>query len=157
MRWIISPLQIILKLLIAAIFIAACAAAVYVWRSYPTLDGVVQAPGLKAAAQVNRDAADVTHIRAANVQDAAFALGYVHAQERSWQLEFNRRLMHGRLSELFGPQTLDTDRLMRGLGLMQAAQAQWRGLPSDVRAGLTAYADGINSFHASSSQALPGP
>jgi penicillin G amidase len=155
MRWIVSPLQVILKLLIATIVIAICAAAIYVWRSYPTLDGVVQAPGLKAAVQVNRDAADVTHIKAANVQDAAFALGYVHAQERSWQLEFNRRLMHGRLSELFGPQTLDTDRLMRGLGLMQAARAQWRGLPSDVRASLTAYADGINSFHASTSQALP--
>jgi penicillin G amidase len=155
MRWIFSPIKLVLKLLIAAFFIAVCALAVYVWRSYPTLDGTLQAPGLQAAVQVNRDAADVTHIEAANVRDAAFALGYVHAQERSWQLEFNRRLMHGELSELFGPQTLDTDRLMRGLGLMQAARAQWRGLSSDARAGLVAYADGINSFHASSRQALP--
>ena len=57
----------------------------------------------------------MTHIRANNPQDAWFAMGYVHAQERTWQLEFNRRVMHGRLSEVFGEATLETDKLMRAL------------------------------------------
>ena len=65
-------------------------------------------------------------------------------------LEFNRRVMHGELSEVFGTATLDTDRLLRRLGIMRAAQAQWNGLPADERELIAAYARGINAFHASS-------
>jgi penicillin amidase len=137
------------------VLLAAAASAIYVWRSFPTLDGELRVPGLSAPVQVRRDASDVTHIDAQSVADAYFALGYIHAQERSWQLEFNRRVMHGELSEVFGPATLDTDRLLRRLGIMRAAQAQWEGLPAEARALITAYANGINAFHATSSQALP--
>ena len=130
-------------------------AAVYVWRSFPKLDGEMRAPGLLSPVQVRRDAADVTHIEAQSLADACFALGWVHAQERGWQLEFNRRVMHGELSEVFGGATLDTDKLMRTLGIMQAAQGQWERLPADAKALLEAYAKGINSFHAQAGQALP--
>ena len=119
------------------------------------MDGQIQAAGLNAPVQVRRDASDVTHIEAQSLADAYFALGYVHAQERSWQLEFNRRVMEGALSEVFGATTLDTDRLMRKLGIMRAAQAQWERLPPQSQSLLEAYARGINSFHAESSQALP--
>ena len=140
----------------AALLLAAgLAAGTYVWRSHPALDGEIRAPGLQAAVQVRRDPSDVTHIEAKSLADAAFAIGYVHAQERSWQLEFNRRLMHGELSEVFGPATLETDRTLRRLGIMRAAQAQWQGLPKDAQDLITAYARGINAFHATSSQALP--
>jgi penicillin amidase len=144
-----------LKALAALLVLVALAAGVYVWRAFPQLDGELKAPGLKAPVQVRRDEADVTHIQAQTLADAYFAVGWVHAQERSWQLEFNRRVMHGRLSEAFGPAALDTDRLMRKLGITRAAQAQWERLPPDTQALITAYAQGINAFHASSAQALP--
>ncbi len=127
----------------------------YVWRSMPQLDGTLNAVGLSQAVTIKRDASDVTHIEAKNDRDAAFALGYVHAQERSWQLEFNRRIMHGRLSEFLGEPTLETDKLMRTLGIMEIAKAQFANLPAAVKDGLQAYSDGINAFHATSSQALP--
>lgn len=144
-----------LAALLALLLLAAAAAAVYVWRSHPTLDGEIRAPGLKAPVQLRRDASDVTHIQAQSLADAYFALGWVHAQERGWQLEFNRRVMHGRLSELFGPATLDTDRTLRKLGVLQAARAQWERLPPATQDLLAAYANGINTFHAHASQALP--
>ncbi|AMO22334.1 penicillin acylase family protein [Ramlibacter solisilvae] len=144
-----------LKGLLALLLLSLVAGGIYAWRSFPTLDGDIRAPGLTAPVQVRRDGSDVTHIEAQSQADASFAIGYVHAQERSWQLEFNRRVMHGELSEVFGPRTLETDRLMRRLGIMRAAQAQWERLPAESQALLQAYARGINAYHASSAQALP--
>ncbi|HVZ45282.1 MAG TPA: penicillin acylase family protein [Ramlibacter sp.] len=148
-------MKIALRGLAALLAALGLAAAVYVWRAFPALDGELKAPGLAASVQVRRDASDVTHIEAKSVADAYFALGYVHAQERGWQLEFNRRVMHGELSEVFGPATLETDRTLRKLGVMRAAQAQYERLPLDAQALLQAYARGIDAFHATSSQALP--
>ncbi|PKO67254.1 MAG: penicillin amidase [Betaproteobacteria bacterium HGW-Betaproteobacteria-16] len=133
----------------------AAALGVYVYRSLPVLDGDLVAPGLTQPVQVSRDDADVTHIEAASERDAWFALGYVHAQERGWQLEFNRRVMHGQLSEILGEATLETDKLLRTLGVMEAAQRQLAALPPDAQQAVQAYADGINAFYASSTQALP--
>lgn len=144
-----------LKALAALLLLVAAACAVYVWRTFPQLDGEIKAPGLKAPVQVRRDGADVTHIQAQTLADAYFALGWIHAQERGWQLEFNRRVMHGRLSEAFGPAALDTDRTMRKLGIVPSARAQWERLPPETQGLLAAYAQGINGFHATSSQALP--
>lgn len=141
--------------LVATALLAGAAVAVYVQRSFPALDGRLQASGLAQAVQVRRDAADVTHIEAATPFDAWYALGYVHAQERTWQLEFNRRLMHGELSELFGPAALDTDRLMRTLDIVGAARRQYAGLPLFAREALQAYSRGINAFHQHRTQALP--
>lgn len=121
----------------------------------PVLDGRLALAGLQAPVQVRRDAADVTHVLAQNPHDAWRALGHVHAQERAWQLEFNRRLMHGTLSEILGPSTLDTDKLMRGLAIREAAQAQLEGLPPVAREALLAYADGINGFFAARDRRLP--
>ncbi len=143
-----------LWLFLALLVLAAAAAGIYVNRTFPALDGELKAAGLKAPVSVSRDAADVTHIKAQTPQDAWFAIGYVHAQERGWQLEFNRRVMHGELSEAFGPATLDTDKLLRTLGIMQAAERQWQGLPAEGKSAMQAYSDGINAFYAQSSQAL---
>ncbi len=139
-------------LLLAALL--AAAAAVYITRAFPALDGELRVAGLAASVSVERDGADVTHIKAASPRDAWLALGYVHAQERGWQLEFNRRVMHGELSEVLGQATLDTDKLMRTLGIMEAAERQWQVLPAEGRAALQAYSDGINAFYADSTQAL---
>jgi penicillin amidase len=136
------------------VLLLAAAVAIYVYRSFPALDGELQLGGLSAPVSMARDGADVTHIKARSPRDAWMALGYVHAQERGWQLEFNRRVMHGELSEVLGEATLDTDKLMRTLGIMEAAQRQWQGLPLEAKQALQAYSDGINAFHAGSAQAL---
>lgn len=136
------------------VLLLASAIGMYVYRSFPALDGELKVGGLSAAVSVARDDADVTHIKAQSPRDAWMALGYVHAQERGWQLEFNRRVMHGELSEVLGEATLDTDKLMRTLGIMEAAERQWLALPAEAKQALQAYSDGINAFHAGSAQAL---
>lgn len=140
--------------LLALAVLLAAALAVYANRALPALDGELKLPALAAPVTVARDAADVTHIQAQSPRDAWLALGYVHAQERGWQLEFNRRVMHGELSEVLGEATLETDKLMRALGIMEAAERQWQALPADGKAALQAYSDGINAFYAGSAQAL---
>ena len=139
---------------LALLALLLAGAAIYVARSFPTLDGELKTPGLQQPVAIERDRADVTHIKAQTAHDAWFAIGYVHAQERGWQLEFNRRVMHGELSEVLGEATLETDKLMRTLGVMRAAQKQFDGLSPDTQAALQAYADGINAFYANTAQAL---
>ena len=152
MQWFKRLVWTVLVLALAGLSVAV----VYVVRAQPLLDGRLAVAGLQAPVDVRRDGADVTHIRAQNEPDAWFTLGWVHAQERGWQLEFNRRVMHGQLSEVFGEATLDTDRLMRTLGIVRAAQRQWEGLPASAKTALQAYSDGINAFHARNTRA-PGP
>lgn len=150
MRWF-RPAVLVLSLVLA---VPLFAVAVYAWRSFPQVDGTLHVPGLNSPVTVRRDDADVTHIEATRADDAWMAMGYVHAQERGWQLEMNRRLMRGRLSEVFGPATLDTDLLMRTLGIAQAASAQLAALDGESRRALQAYSAGINAFFAHRTQAL---
>ncbi|TXH88743.1 MAG: penicillin acylase family protein [Rhodoferax sp.] len=152
MQWVKRAIWLLLVLAVGLL----SAAVIYTVRALPQLDGRLAVPGLQAGVDVRRDGADVTHIRAQSDQDAWFTLGWVHAQERGWQLEFNRRVMRGQLSEVFGEATLDTDKLMRTLGIMQAAQRQWEGLPPSAQAAVQAYSDGINAFHAGNTRPL-GP
>jgi penicillin amidase len=127
----------------------------WVFHTQPMYDGQLTSEGLKQPVNIKRDASDVVHIFAQSNRDAAFALGFAHAQDRSWQMEFNRRIMHGKLSEILGDVTLPTDKLMRTLGLMQVAQQQLDQLPVDVQEQLQAYSDGVNAFHANRPQGLP--
>lgn len=150
MRWVKASV----RWLAAALVLLALVLAVYAWRSLPAMDGELQLPGLRGPVQVQRDDADVTHILASDPRDAWMAMGYVHAQERGWQLEMNRRLMRGRLSEVFGKTTLETDLLMRTLGIRRAAQAQLAGVDEESRQALKAYSAGVNAFFAHRSQAL---
>ena len=113
MRWLTRFFFLLLLL----ILLGAVALSIYAWRSQPQTDGDLSLPGLRGAVQVQRDGSDVAHILATDPRDAWMAMGYVHAQERGWQLEFNRRLMRGQLSEVFGRSTLETDLLMRTLGI----------------------------------------
>ncbi len=145
----------IFKILMLGLLALALALGVWVFHTQPLYDGSLRSEGLSQPVQIKRDDADVVHIFAQSDRDAAFALGFAHAQDRSWQLEFNRRLMHGELSEILGEVTLPTDKLMRTLGLMQAAEQQLASLPADVREQLTAYSAGIQAFHANRPQGLP--
>ncbi|MDI9331993.1 MAG: penicillin acylase family protein [Alphaproteobacteria bacterium] len=144
-----------LLILSALTLLVLGATGIYVWRTLPQLDGEMKLHGLRAQVQIRRDSSDVTHIQAQSPQDVWFALGLVHAQERSWQLSFNRRVMHGTLSEILGPATLETDRLLRTLDIMGAARRQYAALPKVAQEALQRYSDGINAFHQQSTQALP--
>ena len=128
----------------------------WAYLSKARLDGTLKVSGLEQAVEITRDEADVAHIRAQNAADAWFSMGWLHASERGWQLAFNRRVVRGTLSELFGEATLPADRVLRTLGIRQAAEAQYAGLAPDVKAALQAYAQGINAYWAHTDR-LPTP
>src|SRR6266540_759184 len=93
-----------------------------------------------------RDADAVPHIFAATKADGLFGLGYVHAQDRLWQMEFQRRIGFGRLAEIFGATALPQDRFLRTVGFGRAARAAWQTLPERTKTEVNAYAAGINAF-----------
>ena len=119
---------------------------VYLRQSLPDVEGEITTTGLSAPVEVLRDKAGVPHIFAASESDAHFALGFVHAQDRLWQLEMNRRIAAGRLAEVVGPAGLETDRFIRALGVRRAAEANFARLDDETRAALEAYAAGVNAF-----------
>lgn len=133
----------------------AGAGRLYLSRSYPTDDGLVVAPGLSAAVEIYRDRWGVPHIYAQNAADLFFAQGYVHAQDRLWQMEFQRRAGRGRLAQVLGEAALESDRFFRTLGMSRAAAQDWEQLDETSRAALTAYAAGVNAFVASQRHRLP--
>jgi penicillin amidase len=119
------------------------------WRlhaSLPQARGTVVVPGLAHEVRIERDAHGVPHIVAATDRDAYFALGYAHAQDRLWQLELQRRIARGRLSEVLGKATVEQDVWFRTLGLERSARDAWAALGADAKASLQAYADGVNRF-----------
>jgi penicillin G amidase len=129
--------RVLLRLLVLASLLIVAAAGIYLYRVFPLLDGEQQVPGLDGPVRVARDHADVTHIQARSPRDAWFSLGYVHAQERGWQMEFNRRVMRGELSEAFGPATLEADKLHSGCCAGgRAAMARFAGGRARGGAGL---------------------
>jgi penicillin amidase len=127
----------------------------YARAAAPLHQGELILAGLRAEVRVVRDGDAVPHIEARSEDDALFALGFVHAQDRLWQLEFNRRIAQGRLAEILGPAGLETDRFLRTLGVARTATAVVANLDADTRAKLAAYAAGINAYLASRTQPLP--
>jgi penicillin amidase len=126
--------------------VSAVAAYVYFRQSLPTIDGSIGVAGITAPVEIVRDADAIPHILGATREDALFGLGYVHAQDRLWQMEFQRRIGFGRLSEIFGDVTVPEDRFLRTVGFGRAARAAWAQLPSDARAAVEAYIGGVNAF-----------
>lgn len=114
-------------------------------RSLPDTSGQAPAKGLGSPVTVHRDERGVPHIRAAGEADAAYALGYVHAQDRLFQLDAGRRLVFGELSELVGPEAAALDAFMQGLGLRARAEESLRALDPDTKVALAAYAEGVNA------------
>jgi Protein related to penicillin acylase len=95
--------------------------------------GTLKLPGLHNAVKVLRDRWSVPHIHAAGNHDLFMALGYVHAQDRLWQMELNRRTGHGRLAKVFGPVALDSDRFMRVPGFSRVVQQEHARLDDEIR------------------------
>src|SRR6185436_12849920 len=126
------------------LLVAAC--YVYLRQSLPQTKGEIRVPGLGATAEILRDRYGIPHIFAASPADASFALGFVHAQDRLWQMEMNRRIAAGRIAEVVGAAGLETDRFLRTLGVHRSAEANLRILDAETRQLLDAYAAGVNAF-----------
>ena len=124
-------------------------------RAFPQASGRIVLDGLEASVEVMRDRWGIPHIYAQHDRDLFFAQGFVHAQDRLWQMEFNRRVAGGRLSEIFGTTTLDTDRFLRTVGLRRAAEAEAAQLDEETKGVLDAYAAGVNAFITSRRGRLP--
>jgi penicillin amidase len=120
----------------------------YLWlrTSLPQTTGTIDLAGLQRDVEIMRDEHSIPHIFAATEADSAFALGFVHAQDRLWQMEFTRRTGAGRLSEIIGRETLETDRFVRTLGLYRLAEHQAAQLTGGSKRALNAYVDGVNAY-----------
>jgi len=146
MRTLLRVLLALLVIMLVTGLAGFGCAVVTVRHSWPQIDGTVHVGGLHAGATIVRDSWGVPHIYAASSHDLFFAQGYVHAQDRFWQMAFWRRAGCGRLSEILGESTLETDRLIRTLGLCRVAAKEVELLGQEERAVLEAYAQGVNAY-----------
>jgi penicillin amidase len=128
----------------------AAALAWHVHSKQPQRDGQLQLAGLQAAVTVRYDEFGVPHIEAQNEVDLYRALGFVHAQDRLFQMEMLRRLARGELAAILGPKLVETDRLFRTLGIRAHADAyaarEFAQIDTPAKRALLAYLDGVNQF-----------
>ena len=167
-------LFIILGVILALVAIVAIAGFFFVRSPFPDTDGKMQVPDAAAIAQglpeagetlqfstlqspvtVYRDEYGVPQIYADNLHDLFFAQGYVQAQDRLFQMDFQRRVGTGTLSEVLGEATLETDRFLRTLGTNRAAAKDLEVMSEETLSDLQAYADGVNAFISANQDSLP--
>ncbi len=141
--------------LLLLVIVAAAALWIYSRRVLPLTQGTMPLQGLRGEVRIERDADGIPTIKAASRDEALFGLGYVHAQDRLWQLETHRRIGSGRLAEAFGESALETDKFLRALGVRRMATEQWAQASAETRAALTAYSAGINAFVQNEMSARP--
>ena len=135
----------------------AATAAAWHWlarRPLPKQRGTIELDGLEGRVRVRRDRWGVPHIEADDRHDLYFAQGFVHGQDRLWQMDFYRRAVEGQVSEMAGEEGLPIDRLMRTLGIRRVAEREAAALDPELRALLERFCAGVNAAAASAS-ALP--
>jgi penicillin amidase len=135
--------------LIGLLAIALLLAGTGVWavrRPFAQYDGAARLAGLSAPVTVYRDDHGVPQVYAKTADDLYRAQGYVHAQERFWEMDFRRHVTAGRLAELFGQAQVTTDTYLRTMGWRRVAEQEWDLLSADSRRYLTAYAGGVNAW-----------
>ena len=146
----------ILLAVVAVMLVVAVGASVWAYRqiagSLPQLDGQVQVAGIRGPVTIERDSRGIPTIRAGNRLDVAFATGFVHAQDRFFQMDLLRRNSAGELAELVGPAVAPADRRVRVHRFRDAAQRVFAKADADERAPLEAYAAGVNAGLASLSK-----
>lgn len=139
----------LLRIVTGLVVLALLAAFILYWflaRSLAPHDEDFTLAGITAPVEIVRNNDAVPHIFGENDADTFFALGFVHAQDRLWQMTLMRRTVQGRLSEIFGPDTLKVDELMRRLDLYDLARASLDAQDEDTRQALDAYAAGVNAW-----------
>ena len=139
---LVLPVVIVLIPLVAVVGLLGAVTG----RSLPQTTGTLHFDGLHATVTVIRDRAGIAQIYADDAHDLFVGQGYVHAQERLWQMEVWRHIGAGGLSELFGEETLEQDRFIRTLDWRGSATRDYEATTDDVRAALQAYADGVNAY-----------
>ncbi len=137
--WLVSGL-VVLAILLSAFGVVTAR------RSFPQTDGNIQLSGLDGPVDVYRDGMGIPHIYATTLHDLFMAQGYVHAQDRFWQMDFWRHIGSGRLSEMFGKTQLDTDTFLRTLGWRQVAEQELASYDPESLAILNDYAEGVNAY-----------
>lgn len=138
-------------ILAVLVVLALVAAGLGVWtvqRSFPTTTGSITAAGLKSDVTVQRDERGIATITADTSEDLFFSQGYVHAQDRFWEMDFRRHLTSARLSELFGESQLGTDSFLRTLGWHRIAEEEYKAMGAEAREYYEAYAAGVNAYMA---------
>jgi penicillin G amidase len=131
---------------VVIVLAAVIAGAVWLVSSLPKTSGHIVVAGIGQPVEIIRDRRGVPHIYAADEADAFHALGFVHAQDRLFQMDFTRLAAQGRLSEVIGPALVDSDRFIRMLDLVGQAEATLQSLEPQWRRLLDAYAAGVNAF-----------
>ena len=121
--------------------------------SYPQVSGEVAVPGLSAEVRVVRNDRGIPDIYAASLEDLFYAQGYVHAQDRFWEMDVRRHITAGRLSEMFGASQVPTDAFLRTLGWYRIAEEEVGLLSERSRRILESYAEGVNAYLADHSGA----
>jgi penicillin G amidase len=142
-------LKFLVGLLITVLVLAVVAAGLGWWtvnRSFPTMSGRIDVEGLTQSVTVYRDDAGVPQLVAETADDLFFGQGYVHAQDRFWEMDFRRHVTSGRLSELFGESQLGTDTFIRTLGWRQVAEQEVELLGPEARSYYESYAAGVNAY-----------
>ncbi len=140
-RWLLRIASGLIVLAVLAVVMIYYLAS----RSLPDYDATLGVPYLTAPVEIVRDSANVPHIFGEADADVFYALGYAHAQDRLWQMMMMRRTVQGRLSEVFGPATLNIDQLMRRLDLYPRAVASLEVQDDRTMMILDAYATGVNA------------
>lgn len=155
MQTIARFVRALLIILVIAGLLLAGGLYLLIQRTLPQTSGKLAVAGLAQAVEVIRDTWGVPHLYAQSTDDLFFAQGYVMAQDRLWQMDFNRRVAAGRLSEFGGQATLSTDVYMRTLGLYRSARADLPLLSTRERAVLESFARGVNAFIDTHRSTLP--
>ncbi|MFC9814811.1 penicillin acylase family protein [Streptomyces virginiae] len=115
--------------------------------SFPQTTGSLDVPGLTGTVEVKRDANGIPQLYADNDGDLFRAQGFVHAQDRFWEMDVRRHMTAGRLSEMFGAGQVETDAFLRTLGWRQVAQEEYdTKLSAETKKNLQSYADGVNAY-----------
>jgi penicillin amidase len=135
--------------IVVVVTLALVAGALGFWtvtRSFPKLTGDIDVPGLSKPVTVQRDSAGIPQITAQNAHDLFMAEGFVHAQDRFWEMDFRRHVTSGRLAELFGKSQVGTDAFIRTLGWRTVAEQEVAAMDKTSLSYYQAYADGVNAY-----------
>ncbi|HXG25849.1 MAG TPA: penicillin acylase family protein [Candidatus Binatia bacterium] len=156
-RVLVGAFKLVAVVVSLVIVALAVLGAITTQRGWPQVTGTIAVPGLDHDVTVLRDRYGLVQILADNTHDLFMAQGYVHAQERMWQMEVSRRIGAGRLSELFGAGQVDRDRYIRTLGWRIAAQRDLDAMSPLTKFILQSYADGVNAWIDEHNGKLPTP
>jgi penicillin G amidase len=149
--------RVLLSLIVVVLVAVAALGGTVVYlvrKPFPVTNGAIKLPGLKGPVEVVRDAYGVPHIYADTPEDLFMAQGFVHAQDRFFQMEFWRRIGQGRIAELFGKGALTQDKYIRTLGWYRVVEEEVKLLSPEMRGILDNYATGVNAYTSANADRL---